>query len=108
MPHLIGIDIGTSGTKTIVVDAADGRVVAGASAEYPLSTPRPLWAEQDARDWWRGAMEATKAALAKARAALGRDADVRGVGLSGQMHGVVLLDDAGEPVTPAVIWCDGR
>jgi xylulokinase len=108
MPHLIGIDIGTSGTKTIVVDAGDGRVVAGASAEYPLSTPRPLWAEQDARDWWRGATEATRAALAKARAALGRDADVRGVGLSGQMHGVVLLDEAGEPVTPAVIWCDGR
>ena len=108
MAYLVGIDIGTSGTKTIVVDPADGRLVAGASAEYPLSTPRPLWAEQDARDWWRGAADATRAALAKAEAALGRKVDVAGVGLSGQMHGVVLVDEGGEPVTPAVIWCDGR
>jgi xylulokinase len=108
MAHLLGIDIGTSGTKTIVVDPADGRVVAGASAEYPMATPRPLWAEQDARDWWRGAGEATRAALAKARAALGKPVEIGAVGLSGQMHGVVLVDDAGEPVTPAVIWCDGR
>src|SRR5262252_6203559 len=108
MAYLVGIDIGTSGTKAIVVDPAGGRVIAEASAEYPLATPRPLWAEQDARDWWRGATEATRAALAKARAALGRDPEIAGVGLSGQMHGVVLIDDAGEPVTPAVIWCDGR
>jgi xylulokinase len=108
MAYLIGIDIGTSGTKAIVVDPADGRVVADGSAEYPLETPRPLWAEQDARHWWRGAVEATRAALAKARATLGGDVDVGGIGLSGQMHGVVLIDDAGEPVTPAVIWCDGR
>jgi xylulokinase len=108
MAYLIGIDIGTSGTKAIVVDPADGRVVAGASAEYPMATPRPLWAEQDARDWWRATGEATRAALAKARKALGRPVDVGGVGLSGQMHGVVLVGDDGDPVTPAVIWCDGR
>lgn len=104
MAHLLGIDLGTGGARAILVEAASGRVVAGASAEYPLHTPRPLWAEQDPHDWWRGAVAAVRGALA---AAPGR-IEVRGIGLSGQMHGVVLLDQAGEVTGPALLWCDGR
>ncbi|HEU5058237.1 MAG TPA: FGGY family carbohydrate kinase, partial [Kofleriaceae bacterium] len=103
MAQLLGIDLGTSGARAVLVEAASGRVVAGASAEYPLHTPRPLWAEQDPHDWWQGAVAAVRAALAA-----GGRVDVRGVGLSGQMHGVVLLDDRGEPIGRSLLWCDGR
>jgi xylulokinase len=102
--HLCGIDLGTGGARAILVEAASGRVVAVASAEYPLHTPRPLWAEQDPHDWWRGAVAAVRGALAAAGGAV----EVRAVGLSGQMHGVVLLDGGGEVVCPALLWCDGR
>ncbi len=100
---LLGIDVGTTGARAILVDPADGRVVAGATREYPLHTPKPLWAEQDANDWWRGVVGAVQDAL---KAAGTRD--VLAVGLSGQMHGVVLLDEAGEPLGRSLIWCDGR
>jgi xylulokinase len=106
MGLLLGIDVGTTGTRAILVDEADGRVVAGATREYPLHTPRPLWAEQDPDDWWRGTVGAVQDALAAARK-LG-PADVRGVGLSGQMHGVVLLGADGKPLGRSLIWCDGR
>jgi len=104
---LLGIDIGTTGARAILVDSRDGRVVAGATREYPLHTPRPLWAEQDAEDWWRGAAGAVREALDVARRETGT-ADVRAVGLSGQMHGVVLVDGAGQPLGRSLIWCDGR
>jgi xylulokinase len=100
---LLGIDVGTTGARAILVDPGDGRVVAGATREYPLHTPKPLWAEQDANDWWRGVVGAVQDAL---KAAGTRD--VAAVGLSGQMHGVVLMDGAGEPLGPSLIWCDGR
>lgn len=103
MTHLLGIDLGTSGARAIVVEAASGRVVAAASSEYPLHTPRPLWAEQDPHDWWRGTIDAVRGALAAAG-----DVSLRGVGLSGQMHGVVLLDDRDQVLGPALLWCDGR
>ncbi len=103
MGQLLGIDIGTTGARALVVDAADGRVVAEGTSEYPLHTPRPLWAEQDADDWWRGAVTAVKAALAKAGTK-----DIVAVGLSGQMHGVVLVDGAGRPIGRSLLWCDGR
>lgn len=103
MSCLLGIDLGTSGARAIVVEAASGRVVGAGVAEYPLHTPRPLWAEQDPHDWWRGVVAAVRGALAAAGPVA-----VRGVGLSGQMHGVVLLDDAGEVIGPALLWCDGR
>jgi xylulokinase len=106
MGLLLGIDVGTTGTRAILVDEADGRVVAGATREYPLHTPRPLWAEQDPDDWWRGTVGAVQDALAAARK-LG-PVDVRGIGLSGQMHGVVLLGADGKPLGRSLIWCDGR
>ena len=104
MAHLCGIDLGTGGARAILVEAASGRVAAVASAEYPLHTPRPLWAEQDPHDWWRGAVAAVRGALAAAGGAV----EVRAIGLSGQMHGVVLLDEGGAVVCPALLWCDGR
>ena len=107
MSLLLGIDIGTTGARAILVDAADGRVVAGATREYPLHTPRPLWAEQDADDWWRGAADAVRDALDSARRQTG-GVDVKGIGLSGQMHGVVLVDGGGQPLGRSLIWCDGR
>lgn len=106
MGLLLGIDVGTTGTRAILVDEADGRVVAGATREYPLHTPKPLWAEQDPDDWWRGTVGAVQDALAAARK-LG-PVDVRGIGLSGQMHGVVLLGSDGKPLGRSLIWCDGR
>ena len=89
MPLLLGIDIGTTGTRALLIDEA-GRVVGSAVAEYPLYTPHPQWAEQDPVDWWKATCEATRTVLARARVHGG---EVGGVGLSGQMHGVVLLDE---------------
>jgi xylulokinase len=103
--RLLGIDVGTGGTRAVVVDEAGG-VVASATAEHaPFASPRTGWAEQDPRDWWRATAEAVSAALAQAGA--GRE-EVACVGLTGQMHGAVLLDGAGEVLRPALIWCDQR
>ena len=95
----LGIDVGTTGVKGLALDA-DGGVLAGAEAGYPLSTPRPGWAEQDPEDWWRAA----EAVLAQLRAAAGP----RGIGLSGQMHGLVALDAADRVLRPAILWNDQR
>ncbi len=102
--YLLGLDVGTSGAKALVIDGA-GRVRASATAEYPMSTPRPLWAEQSPEDWWRASTAAIRAVLRKARA---RGADVAGVGLTGQMHGLVLLDRAGKVLRPCIMWNDQR
>ncbi len=97
---VFGLDVGTSGVKGLALDA-DGSVVAGADAGYPLSTPRPGWAEQDPEDWWRAA----QAVLAQLRAAAGAP---EGIGLSGQMHGLVALDAHDRVLRPAIIWNDQR
>jgi xylulokinase len=97
---LVGIDVGTSGLKGLAIDP-DGTVVARAERNYPLSTPRPGWAEQDPADWW----EAASAVLAELRASAGRPA---GIGLTGQMHGLVVLDSSGEVLRPAILWNDQR
>jgi xylulokinase len=104
MPHLLGIDIGTSGTKTLVCDE-DGKVLATAMAEHPISSPRPGWSEQDPQDWWDATCKATKAVLKKAGV---KAADVGGIGLSGQMHGSVFLGDGPKPLRPALLWNDQR
>ena len=104
MPHLLGIDIGTSGTKTLICDE-DGKVIATAMAEHPISSPRPGWSEQDPRDWWDATCKATKVVLKKAKL---KPADVGGIGLSGQMHGSVFLGDGPEPLRLALLWNDQR
>src|SRR5215204_30503 len=99
MRALIGLDIGTSGVKALAVNEEDGTILGRSEIGYPLSTPHPDWAEQDPADWWR----ATEQALA----ALAVD-NIAGIGLSGQMHGLVALDAAGEVIRPAILWNDGR
>jgi xylulokinase len=96
-PILVGLDVGTTAAKAVAI-TPDGEVVARAEREYPLSTPRPGWAEQDPEDWWRG----SEAALAD----LGVES--AGIGLSGQMHGLVALDTADRVLRPAILWNDGR
>ena len=100
----LGVDIGTSGCKALLLDRS-GAVRGVATSEYPLSTPRPLWSEQNPHDWWRGACEAIRAAMKQAQASA---ADVACIGLTGQMHGLVLLDAKGEPLRPAMLWNDQR
>lgn len=104
MRHVIGIDSSTTATKAIVVDEA-GSVVGTGSSEYSFETPHPLWSEQDPHLWWTGTVEAIGEALTKAGIS-GRD--VGAVGLTGQMHGSVLLDENGEVVRPAILWNDQR
>ena len=104
MEYLLGVDLGTSGVKTVLFDV-EGRETASRSAEYPLYQPRNGWAEQDAQDWWRAVQTTIRGVLD----ASGVDPRaVRGVGLSGQMHGLVLLDGDGKPLRRAILWCDGR
>jgi xylulokinase len=98
---VIGIDVGTTGVKTIAI-SPEGQVLATAEQAYPLSTPRPGWSEQDPEDWWR-ATQATLEAVAAAGVA-----DVRGIGLSGQMHGLVCLDERDRVLRPAILWNDQR
>lgn len=104
MPLLLGIDIGTSATKVIITDEA-GRVVASATETYPLQTPHPNWAEQDPHDWWAATCAAIRGACASGGV---RPADIGCVGLTGQMHGLVLLDREGKVLRPAILWCDQR
>ena len=100
MTVLVGIDVGTTATKGLAIDP-DGTVLATAEASYPLSTPRPGWAEQDPEDWWR----ATETVLAELKNTAG---DPAGIGLSGQMHGLVALDAEDQVLRPAILWNDQR
>ncbi|MCL4508358.1 MAG: xylulokinase [Chloroflexi bacterium] len=99
---LLGIDTGTSGTKAIVV-ADNGVVLATASVDYPLSTPRLGWAEQDPALWVDAAKVAVRRALSQVASVR-----IRAIGLTGQMHGLVLLDGQDRVLRPAILWCDGR
>jgi len=104
MGYLIGFDVGTTGTKALLIDES-GRIVARALSEYPLSTPRPNWAEQDPEHWWKAAVEA----IGEVLASTGISGDqVDAVGLSGQMHGSVFLDEQDQVIRPAILWCDQR
>jgi xylulokinase len=101
---LLGIDVGTGGTRAVLLDDA-GRVLGAATAEHAeMASPQLGWAEQDPRDWWR-ARAAVKECLAKTNTNGG---EIAAIGLSGQMHGLVMLDAAGDVVRPALIWCDQR
>jgi xylulokinase len=104
MSTLLGIDIGTSGTKTLLVDGR-GRILASVTVEYPCYAPKPAWSEQVPEDWWKAAARSIRLALAKARV---KGRDVSGIGLSGQMHGSVFLDKSGKVLRRAILWNDQR
>jgi xylulokinase len=104
MSNLLGIDIGTSGTKTLICDE-DGAVLATAMAEHAISSPKPGWSEQHPEDWWQATCAATKAVLKKAKV---KPADISAIGLSGQMHGSVFLGDGTKALRPALLWNDQR
>ena len=100
---LIGIDLGTSSVKVVIVDRTDGRLLGAASASYPIDRPQPGHAEQAPERWWQASVDAVRRALANAE-----HPPIDAIGLSGQMHGTVLLDRALRPLAPAIIWADQR
>lgn len=102
--YLIGVDIGTSGTKTVLFDE-DGAVIAAATREYPLYQPHNGWAEQEPADWWNATVETLAQVIRESKVAAG---DIKGIGLSGQMHGLVMLDGDGKVLRKSIIWCDQR
>ncbi len=103
--NFLGIDVGTGGTRAVLVDTT-GRVATAATVEHvPFASPQTGWAEQDARDWWRVATAAVRAVLATDKV---RAEEIGAIGLSGQMHGAVLLDQRAEVLRPSIIWCDQR
>ena len=103
--HVLGIDIGTGGTRALII-RADGRIVASATEEHePFASLKIGWAEQHPEDWWRAAGIAVRKALSQSGL---KSEDIACVGFSGQMHGAVMLDANGDVVRPALIWCDVR
>jgi xylulokinase len=101
---LLGIDIGTTGCKVLLIDST-GAVRAKAAVEYPFQTPHPLWAEQDPADWWRATVHALKTIFSTPGV---QPQQIAGVGLTGQMHGLVLLDASGNVLRPCIMWNDQR
>ena len=102
--NLIGIDVGTTGSKVLLIDGA-GAVSAGVTVEYPFNTPKPLWAEQDPQELWKATIEGIRKVLADSRTS---PKDIAGIGLTGQMHGLVLLDAKGDVLRPCIMWNDQR
>lgn len=101
-PVIIGLDIGTSGTKAIAMNT-DGTLLASTLKEYPLHSPKPNWAEQDPSDWWKATLDALSELASKINSQ-----NVVAIGLTGQMHGSVFLDGENNVLRPALLWCDQR
>ncbi len=102
--YFLGIDVSTTGSKALLIDSA-GSVMAVASSPHTLSTPRPLWSEQDPHEWWQATTNSIRAVLKETAI---DPAAIKAIGLTGQMHGLVLLDAAGEVLRPAILWNDQR
>lgn len=103
-PYFIGIDSSTTATKAILIDR-EGKIIAIASSEYSFETPFPLWSEQDPQLWWNATVESIRQAVKAGGIA---PQDVKGIGLTGQMHGLVILDQDGQVLRPAILWNDQR
>jgi xylulokinase len=101
VPYFIGLDLGTTGARGVAIDS-DGRIAARAATTYALHTPRPGWTEQNPDDWW----DATVDVLRRLQAEIGDR--IEGIGLTGQMHGAVFLDEEGQSIRPAILWNDQR
>jgi xylulokinase len=104
MTYFLGIDTSTTGSKALIIDER-GEVLAVASSPHTLQTPRPLWSEQDPREWWEAVSASIHSVLEQA--GIGGE-EIGAVGLTGQMHGLVLLDEAGNTLRPAILWNDQR
>src|SRR5688572_9109234 len=104
MAYFLGIDSSTTGVKALIIDDKGG-VVGSATTDLSLSTPYPLWSEQAPQDWWQGAVRSITQVLQETD--LSGD-DISAIGLTGQMHGLTLLDQAGEVLRPAILWNDQR
>lgn len=102
--YLLGIDVSTTGAKALLIDQT-GSVISSATTPLTLFTPRPLWSEQDPREWWQGIVQSIRAVLAQAGIP---GSSVSAIGLTGQMHGLVLLDEHAEVLRPAILWNDQR
>lgn len=104
MDYLLGIDIGTSGTKTVLFDK-NAKIMAEYTGEYPLYQEHNGWADQKPEDWWKATVDGIKYVLAESKV---KADDIKGIGLSGQMHGLVLLDENDQVLRPCIIWADQR
>ncbi len=104
MKYLLGIDIGTSGTKALLIEPS-GKVIASSTRNYPLYTPKPLWAEQYPSDWWDACVGSIRDVLESAGIP---GSEIAAMGLSGQMHGAVFLDADNKVLRPSILWCDQR
>ncbi len=102
--YFLGIDVSTTATKALLIDPV-GQVIAVASMHYSFETPRPLWSEQHPDLWWEGAQQSIRAVLQQSRV---DPVQIGGIGLTGQMHGLVLLDQAGQVLRPSILWNDQR
>ncbi len=103
MRTLLGLDVSTTGSKALLIDER-GEVIASHTTPHPISQPFPLWSEQDPADWWNGMVASIRAVLAQTGAA----ATIQAIGLTGQMHGLVCLDERDEVLRPAILWNDQR
>lgn len=105
MKYWLGLDVGTGGSRALLVDSGGRPRHAFTAAHEEMQMARPLWAEQDPDDWWRASKEAIRGVLHEAGAS---GSDISGIGLTGQMHGLTLLDEQHRVIRPALIWCDQR
>ncbi len=104
MAYYLGLDISTTSSKALLIDET-GKVIEIASAPHTLQSPHPLWSEQNPQEWWQAISSSIREVLGKARV---KGAEVKGVGLTGQMHGLVLMDEKGNVLRPAILWNDQR
>jgi xylulokinase len=104
MPYLMGLDISTTGAKALIIDET-GKVIASQNTPQPISQPKPLWSEQHPQDWWDGIVKSIRAALEYANL---KGEQIAAIGLTGQMHGLTMLDAQGEVLRPAILWNDQR
>ena len=104
MKYVLGIDLGTSGTKTVLFDEL-GKIIASSTVEYPMYQPQNGWAEQDPSDWWNAAVATIRQVLTESQV---DKKMVAGIGISGQMHGLVMLDADNQVIRNSIIWCDQR
>lgn len=104
MAHFLGIDVSTTGSKALLINE-EGRVISTASFPHTLSTPKPLWSEQDPAEWWQATIYSVRLVLSQS----GLDPhEIKAIGLTGQMHGLVLLNEHGQVLRPAILWNDQR